>query len=409
MAVDELTFDPSDAATLRNPHAIFARLRAEDPVHWSEPMSGWIVTTYDDITDGLTDSSTFSAERLTNVRKHLPAPAQNAAAEILRYLQSWMVFRDPPDHTRLRRHMAAVLNLPTFEALRPMIARLTNDLLDGLPEGAPIDMLRQFSILLPGMVVMELMGVDRDRLLEVKGWSDDMMLFIGSARGVPDKYERARRGATEMAGLFREIIARRRSEPRDDMLSHLIASEVNGQMLGDDELIGCLMMVLNGGHETTANLINSSLLALTANPDAADWLRANPDGMTTAVEEFLRYDSPILSVGRIVTEDTELGGRQMAAGERAFFMLLSANRDADAFDEPDRLDVTRNPNPHMAFGKGPHFCLGTPLARIEGQVVLAEILNRFRRIELAEPVENIAWINSLVTRGPSRLPLILSR
>ena len=409
MAVDEMIFDPADPAILRNPHPIFAWLRQEDPVHWSEPMSGWIVTGYDDILEALTDSDVYSAERLGNVRKHLPAGAQSSAEEILRYLNSWMVFRDPPDHTRLRRHMAGVLNLPTFESLRGTVAELTTMLLDQLPDDDVINMLPSFSILLPGMVVMELMGVDRDRLLEVKSWSDDMMLFIGSARGVPDKYERAKRGAVSMATLFKELIAKRRVDPRDDMLSQLIASEIDGRGLQDDELVGCLMMVLNGGHETTANLINNSLLALAHNPDKLAWLRANPDGMETAVEEFLRYDSPILSVGRMVKEETELGGKQLSAGERVFFMLLSANRDEEVFDDPTRLDVTRNPNPHMAFGKGPHFCLGTPLARIEGQIVLGEIIRRYSSIELAEPVDNIPWINSLVTRGPSRIPLRLGK
>ncbi|MCP5389785.1 MAG: cytochrome P450 [Novosphingobium sp.] len=404
-----MIFDPADPAILRNPHPIFAWLRQEDPVHWSEPMSGWIVTGYDDILEALTDSDVYSAERLGNVRKHLPAGAQSSAEEILRYLNSWMVFRDPPDHTRLRRHMAGVLNLPTFESLRGTVTELTTMLLDQLPDDDVINMLPSFSILLPGMVVMELMGVDRDRLLEVKSWSDDMMLFIGSARGVPDKYERAKRGAVSMATLFKELIAKRRVDPRDDMLSQLIASEIDGRGLEDDELVGCLMMVLNGGHETTANLINNSLLALAHNPDTLGWLRANPDGMETAVEEFLRYDSPILSVGRMVKEETELGGKQLSAGERVFFMLLSANRDEEVFDDPARLDVTRNPNPHMAFGKGPHFCLGTPLARIEGQIVLGEIIRRYSSIELAEPVDNIPWINSLVTRGPSRIPLRLGK
>ena len=409
MAVTELTYDPSDPAILRNPHPIFKRLREEDPVHWSEPMSGWIVTNYDLITEAMTDSSLYSAERLTNVRKHLPAGVIDKTEDILRYLNTWMVFRDAPDHTYLRRHMAGVLNLPVFESLRGTVSSLTTMLLDQLPDDGPFDMLRQFSIMLPGMVVMELMGVDRNRLLEVKGWSDDMMLFIGSARGVPDKYDRARRGATEMATLFRELIAKRRVDPRDDMLSKLIVSEVNGRKLTEDELIGCLMMVLNGGHETTANLINNSLLALAANPDAHDALRANPAGMPVAVEEFLRYDSPILSVGRIVKEDTELGDKQLSAGERVFMMLLAGNRDAEVFDDPDVLDITRSPNPHMAFGKGAHFCLGTPLARIEGQIVLNEIVQRYSSIELAEPLEDIAWINSLVTRGPARMPIRLRK
>lgn len=406
--IDDLVYDPSNPATLRNPHAIFAQLRAEDPVHWSDPMQAWIVTRYELAGNVLIDAETYSAERLGSVRKHLPAPVQEIATQILRWLSHWMVFRDPPDHTRLRRHMNRVLNLPVFEALRGSIREIAGTLLDGLPRGEVVNILPAFSIQLPGMVIMDLMGVPRNRLLEVKGWSDDMMLFIGSARGVPDKYERARRGAVAMAGLFQGMIEERRTNPRDDMLSQLILSEAGGERLNDDELIGSLMMVLNGGHETTANLINNSLLALAHHPDQAEALRQNPDGMARAVDEFLRYDSPVLSIGRMVARETELGGKQLSPGERIFAMLVAANRDGQVFADPDMLDITRNPNPHMAFGKGHHFCLGTPLARIEGQVAVECLLERFSRIELAEPEADIPWINSMVTRGPTRLPLKLS-
>ncbi len=403
-----LVYDPSDPETLRNPHPIFAQLRAEDPVHWSDPMQAWIVTPYDLAGALLIDGDIFSAERLGSVRKHLPAPIQDIASQILRWLSHWMVFRDRPDHTRLRRHMNKVLNLPVFEALRGSIRVIANMLLDRLPRGDVIDMLPSYSIQLPGMVIMDLMGVPRDRLLEVKGWSDDMMLFIGSARGVPDKYARAQRGAMSMAALFQNMIEERRAAPRADILSQLMMSEAGGDRLNDDELIGSLMMVLNGGHETTANLINNSVLALAHHPDQQSALRQNPEGMARAVDEFLRYDSPVLSIGRMVIKETDLGGKQLSPGERIFAMLVSANRDADIFTNPDTLDILRNPNPHMAFGKGHHFCLGTPLARIEGQIAIECLLERFEKMELAEPVSRIPWINSMVTRGPSRLPLKLS-
>jgi cytochrome P450 len=406
--IADLVYDPANPETLRNPHAIFAQLRALDPVHWSDPMQAWIVTRYDMAGEILIDAETFSAERLGTVRKHLPAPVQDIATQILRWLSHWMVFRDPPDHTRLRRHMNKVMNLPVFEALRGSIRDIAGMLLDGLPREEIIDVLPTFSIQLPGMVIMDLMGVPRDRLLEVKSWSDDMMLFIGSARGVPDKYERARRGAVSMAAMFQDMIEERRAAPCDDMLSQLILSEAGGQRLNDDELIGSLMMVLNGGHETTANLINNSLLALAHHPEQFEALRKNPLDMVRAVDEFLRYDSPVLSIGRVVTKESELGGKQLSQGERIFAMLVAANRDGDVFANPDALDLARNPNPHMAFGKGHHFCLGTPLARIEGQVAVECLIERFSRIELAEPVETIPWINSMVTRGPTRLPMRLS-
>jgi cytochrome P450 len=406
--IADLVYDPSDPETLRNPHPIFAQLRAADPVHWSDPMQAWIVTRYDLAGSLLIDADTYSAERLGSVRKHLPAPVRDIATQILRWLGHWMVFRDPPDHTRLRRHMNRVLNLPVFEALRGSIRDIAGMLLDGLPRGEVVNILPAFSIQLPGMVIMDLMGVPRDRLMEVKGWSDDMMLFIGSARGVPDKYDRARFGAVAMAQLFQGMIQERRVCPRDDMLSQLIESEAGGERLNDDELIGSLMMVLNGGHETTANLINNSLLALAHHPEQVSALRQGPEGMARAVDEFLRYDSPVLSIGRVVTRETEFGGKQLSPGERVFAMLVAANRDGEVFANPDRLDIERNPNPHMAFGKGHHFCLGTPLARIEGQVAMECLLERFSRIELSEPVADIPWINSMVTRGPTRLPLRLT-
>lgn len=400
----DLIYDPQDAETLRNPHGIFKRLREEDPVHWSEPMSGWVLTGYDDACEILTDPMSFSAERLGTVRKHLPAPVQDTAAEILRWLNHWMVFRDPPDHTRLRRHMATILNLPVFESLRESISGIAHMLLDDIPKGETFDFTSRFAIQMPGMVIMDLFGIDRSRLLEVKGWSDDMMLFIGSARGVPDKYERARRGAHNMASLFLQQIEERRDHDTGDILSQLVRSEIDGQSMTDDEIIGSLMMVLNGGHETTANLLNNGLMALINNPDQAEYLRGGGD-IVTATEEFLRYDSPILSIGRVVTEDLELGGKQLSMGERVFAMLLGANRDPDVFDDPDKFDVTRNPNPHMAFGKGAHFCLGTPLARIEGQIALGEILQRFGKMTIEEDMGQVPWINSMVTRGPTRLPV----
>jgi cytochrome P450 len=242
----------------------------------------------------------------------------------------------------------------------------------------------------------------------VKQWSDDMMTFIGSARGVTDKYERARRGANAMGDYFLDLIGKRRAAPQDDVISMLIASEIQAERLGDEEIIGCMMMVLNGGHETTANLINNMMLALAAHPEVVRQLRQNLHAVPAATEEFLRYDSPVLSIGRLVSEDLELGGKKLAAGDRVFAMLVSANRDAEVFREPDALDVTRNPNPHMAFGKGPHFCLGAPLSRLEGQIALGAILERFSRIELREPVTSIPWLNSMVSHGPARLPLRLN-
>lgn len=402
-----VTYDPTDPTVQRNPHNVFAQLRQVEPVHWCEKLKGWIVTSYEDATDVLADTTIFSGDRFRPFRARLPEKDRASADEVLKWFNNWMVFTDPPRHTRLRRHMAAVLNDKVFDTQSQNVKDVVNELADKLPRNEAFDFFSAFSLWMPGIIVADLLGVERDRLLEVKQWSDDMMTFIGSSRGVVDKYERAKRGANAMGTYFRELIARRRVEPRADVVTLLMETEVDGEKLGDDELVGCMMMVLNGGHETTANLLNNSMLALAAHPGAVAELRAHPDKMTTAVEEFLRYDSPVLSIGRVVTEEVELGGKTLAEGDRVFAMLVGANRDPEIFSHPDELQIERAFNPHMAFGKGPHFCLGTPLARIEGRVALNAVLERFSSIELAEPVEDIQWLNSMVTRGPSRVPVIL--
>jgi cytochrome P450 len=403
----DLTYDPTDPAVLRNPHELFARIRETEPVHWSPKLKSWIVTGYEDATDVLTDAEIFSGDRFRPFRARLPEKDRATADEVLRWFNHWMVFTDPPKHTRLRRHMAAVLNEKVFDTQSQNVTDVINELADKLPRGEAFDFFTAFSLWMPGIIVADLLGVERDKLLEVKQWSDDMMTFIGSSRGVTDKYERARRGANAMGTYFLDLIEKRRADPKPDVATMLMDTEVDGEKLNDDELIGCMMMVLNGGHETTANLLNNSMLALSSHPDAVADLRANPDKMERAVEEFLRYDSPVLSVGRVVMEETELGGKTLAEGDRVFAMLVGANRDSEIFEDPDQLQIERSFNPHMAFGKGPHFCLGTPLARLEGRIALNAILERFSTVELAEPVDDIPWLNSLVTRGPSRVPVIL--
>jgi cytochrome P450 len=400
-------YDPTDPDIRRDPHELFARLRANEPVHWSPKLTGWVATSYEAASEVLATTASYSADRFTPFQARLPGDQRTTAAEVLRWFRHWMVFRDPPDHTRLRRHMARVLNPQIAESRRQAITAVANELFDRIPRDETVDFYESFSLVLPGIVVADLLGVERARLREVKKWSDDMMTFIGSARGVTDKYERARRGANAMAAYFRDLIARRRADPQADVVSTLAASEVDGARLNDDDLIGCMMMVLNGGHETTANLLNNMMLALATRPQLVQELRNDPSNTATAIEEFLRYDSPVLSIGRIVVEDVELCGVSLAEGDRIFAMLVSANRDSEVFRAPDELDVRRSPNPHMAFGKGPHFCLGAPLSRVEGRIALTALLERFSSIELCEPVDSIPWLNSMVSHGPSRLPLRL--
>jgi cytochrome P450 len=236
-----------------------------------------------------------------------------------------------------------------------------------------------------------------------------MMLFIGSSRKVEDKYGRAKHGAESMAELFRSLIDDRRANPREDALTRMITLEVDGETLTEDELVASMMMIGNGAQETTAHLLSNGLLAVQENPEVASKLSADTGGLVeTAVEEFLRYDSPVLSTGRLVTRDVELGGQSLKAGDRVFAVLAAANRDPAVFDEPDEIRLDGRPNGHLAFSKGVHFCLGAPLARLEAQIAFAQLLERFPSLTLAESKESIPWTNSMVTRGPLRLPVVLS-
>lgn len=403
-----VTFDPTDEAVLRDPYPVFTEMRAAGGVHWSEPLAGWVAVDWDSVQAVVTTPQVFSADRMVQILDRLPEPRRTTAAEVLRWLSLWMVFQDPPNHTRLRRHLASVINPRMVESLRESTTRIVTDVIDELPKDEPFDFYTRFGLTVPGYVVMDLLGVPRDRLAEVKQWSDEMMLFIGSARGVKDKYERARHGAHSMAELFRGLIEERRTQPRDDVLTRMITSTVDGQTLTSDELIASMMMIANGAQETTAHLFSNGLLALQANPDVARALTADLDCLVgTAVEEFLRFDSPVLSAGRLVAADTELGGQKLRAGDRIFAMLAAANRDPAVFDAPDELRITGRPNSHLAFSKGVHFCLGAPVARLEAQIAFAELLTRFPDLRLAEPLESIPWVNSLVARGPQRLPVLL--
>ncbi|CAN5257746.1 cytochrome P450 [soil metagenome] len=402
-------FDPTDPATLRDPYETFALMRKEGPVHWVPSLKAWVAVDWDSVQAVVTNPTVFSANRVLPVYGRLKEPDKATAADVLRWLSLWMVFQDPPNHTRLRRHLAQVINPKMSETLRVPIEEIATDLLDHLPADQTFDFYEDFALKMPGFVVMDLLGVPRDHLDEVKEWADEMMLFIGSARGVEDKYGRARHGAESMAELFRGLIADRQATPRDDLLTKLIASEVDGETLTDDELIASMMMIGNGAQETTAHLLTNSLLALKEKPDTLKRLSDDRDGLiVTAVEEFLRYDGPVLATGRIVVADTELGGQHLAEGDRVFAMLAAANRDPVVFENPDEIALEGRPNGHLAFSKGVHFCLGAPIARIEAQVAIGEIVRRFPDYSIPEPVGEIEWSNSLVTRGPTRLPLRLS-
>lgn len=404
----DLIYDPSDPAVMANPFPVYARLREEDPVHWAPSLKSWIVTRYADVRDLLL-SDDLSVNRLMGFYNALPPQDAELLRDIVHYLNLWLAFRDPPDHTRLRRIMRHAFAPAAIDAMRPDIEDITDHLLDRLEArggDGRVDLIREYALLLPAYVIMDLLGVPRDMLDEVKGWSDDMAVFIGGARNAGDKYERAARGCRLMADYFRSLIAARSASPRPGFLMDLIEARDEGDRLSDDELVATCILILFAGHETTTNLIGNAVLTLLRHPDQLARLRADPALIEGAIEEVMRYDGPTNALVRVVARDHDLHGRTLREGERVFVMVNSANRDPRAFPDPDRFDIGRASNRHLTFGQGIHLCLGARLARAEGRIGVQRLLERFPALAL-DPEAAPEWLDAMVPRGTRRLPVRL--
>jgi cytochrome P450 len=395
-------FDPAGAAFRNDPFTLYRCLRDEDPAHWSPHLKAWVLTRYDDVKRVCLDEH-MSSDRLRPFFASLPSAQAARMAELIRILTLWMVFRDPPEHTRLRRLASRVFHARSIQALRPNVEALTAWLLDRLAGRERFDFIADFAGPLPALVIIDMLGAPRAELERLKRLSDEMALFIGSARASEAKYQRAEAATREMAAFFREMIAERRAAPREDLLSQLVQLEDNGERFTEDELVATCVLLLFAGHETTTHHLANGLLALTRFPGEIARLRRDPTLAAAAVEELLRYDGPIGAQVRIVQEAQALHGKTLRPGERVFLMMNSANRDPRAYADPDRVDLARNGVAHLTFGFGAHLCLGFPLARLEGQIALPAVLARWREIEVDAP--SLEWLDSLVLRGMKALPL----
>lgn len=398
MAVD---YDPRRPEEIADPFPSFARLRAADPVHWSEILGGWVLTRYRDVRAVLFDRR-LSADRITPFRDHLPRAQQVEVKDLLATLGLWAVFNDPPDHTRRRALLNKAFTPRAVAALRPTIEAIVERLIDGVAGRAEFDLIADFAYPLPATVIAGMIGVPAGDLDRFKRWSDDIATFVGSALATPDKRARAERGVREMTEYFRAMAAEHRVRPSADILSGLIAAEEEGKKLSEDEIVASCILLLFAGHETTTNLIGNGVLALLRHPEELAALRARPELTASAVEEMLRYDGPTQAMTRIALEDLAFAGiegepRQVRRGDRLFALLNAANRDPEIFAEPERFRVARDDSRHLSFGYGPHFCLGAPLARLEAQIGIGALLRRVPALALAE--ERPAWSDSFVLRG----------
>lgn len=384
----------------QHPYALYHQLRAAAPV--SAGDMSVVVTGYAAAQAALHDPR-LSAARMNVDLSDLPDAIQARIGPVARAISRQLLWIDPPHHTRLRALVSKAFTPRVIDAMRARIQALVDDLLDAVQGAGEMDVIRDVAYPLPAIVIAELLGVpasDRDRF---KVWSDAFAAFLDGSTLTPETQLQALVSIGEFAAYFHAMVRERRLAPRDDLLQALIAAEERGDALTEEELISNCMLLLAAGHETTTNLIGNGLLALLRHPDQLRALRDDPALAPVAINELLRYDSPVQLTDRIAVADLELAGVPVYAGQYVSVVIGAANRDPAQFPDPDRLDIRRQDNRHLAFGYGVHFCLGAALARLEGQVALTTMLRRLPQMRLA--VEEPVWHHSVVFRALQSLPI----
>jgi cytochrome P450 len=390
-----------------NPYPHYVRLRAEAPVcrvilPTKEP--GWLITRYDDVTQILKD------ERFVKAAANALSPEQVSRQRwfrrIFKAMRRNMLNLDPPDHTRLRALVHLAFTPKLIEQMRGRIQALTHDLMDKVQGSGRMDLIRDYALPLPTTIIAEMLGIPAEDHHKFHRWSNALVSAASSTWGLV----KAIPNALAIMRYIRKIIKKRRADPEDDLVSALAQANQAGDTLSEEELSAMIMLLLVAGHETTVNLIGSGTLALLEHPDQLDKLRNCPALIKTAVEELLRYTSPVdMATERFARTDVTVGGVTIPRGEMVFAVIASANRDERQFANPDALDIAREPNKHLAFGLGTHFCLGASLARLEGQIALGTLLERVPDLRLSVTPEALRWRGGLLLRGLESLPVEFGR
>lgn len=390
---------------LQNPYPLFDRLRAEDPVHWCEPMKLWLVTRYEDVHAGLREPL-LSSDRTGMYVQALPPDIKERVQPLLDHVSKWIQLTDSEDHKRLRKLVNLAFVPKMVNLLKPRIEVIVDELLDGIPIDQPFDIIEKFAGPLPATVICEMLGIPLDERDAFKLATERVMQF--STRGGPSLKgyaDEAHAALGELIAMFERLVEERRRDPKDDLLSALVAAEADGDRLSNEELYAMCVFIFLAGHETTTNGIANGILALLQHPDQMEALKANLDGLASgAVEETLRFESPVPRAVRQAIEDVEIGGKIIPAGQLVVLLLGAANRDAEQFPVPDGYFVGRQPNRHLAFGYGIHFCIGGLLARIEMEISFKAIIGRFPNIHLAG--NELSWKHTMGVRALDSLTVV---
>ena len=392
-----------DPQVLADPYPLYHRLRTEAPVLWDPYLYAWVVTRYADI---VTVLHQFSA-KCAPTPEHLASIGMPELAPVAQVMMRQMLFMDAPAHTRLRGLASMAFTPARVEVLRSHIQEIVDNLIEPLTDAGQMDVIAHLAAPLPAIVASEMLGVptsDRDQL---KQWSEDFAEVLGNFQHNPNRAARTLKCVEEMNAYFSEAIHSCRTNPREGLVNSLLTAELDGDRLTEEEIIANCIVTMVGAQETTTNLIGNGVLSLLRNPDQLQRLKDNRSLIPSAVEELLRYESPSQHTTRLATEDTELGGKKIRKGQAVIVVMGAGNRDPERFADPDRLDVGRRDNRHLAFGWASHFCFGAALARIEGHIALDAIVNRLP--ELALQPRPLVWRENLGLRGLSSLPVTFGK
>jgi len=368
--------------SILHPARYFARALEDGPVQWSEAQRGWAILSHAEVESCFRDAENVSSDR-TGTFARATAGRSPAFAKAAELLTGWMNFRDPPVHTRLREPVKAAFTPRAVLQLEAQVQAVVDAALDTF-EGDLVDLNSAFAHPIPAFVIASVLGADDADHKRFQGWSDDIgrLVFALEPGSAPE--ERVSRATAEFVSFFTALIERERREPRSNVLSAILNSDLGE--LSEIELVGACTLLLFGGHETTTTLLTNTLAILLERPDLMDFLRTHPEALGTAVEEFMRVCGPARSMPRKVGKEHERGGQLLKPGQNLFLSIASANHDAAVYNEPDVIDLERDPNPQLGFGWGLHFCLGANLARLEARTALRSLLERYSHIEPSAPI-----------------------
>jgi cytochrome P450 len=396
-------FNPFLPEFRRDPYPFYRALQAKHPVYFSPVLRGWILSRHADVVEVLQDSRFSVSRQHSNIFQRLQ-PFASLRPDFTEAITRSLLMVDPPDHTRLRRLVNKAFTPRVVENLRPRIQAVVDELLDRVEKPREIDLIRDLAYPLPVIVISEMLGIRTEDHAKFKEWSDALTALVDPMQA-ENGMQPAQEAYVQLSAYLRRVFEERRREPRQDLISALVSVEEQGDSLTDAEMLSLSALILGAGHETTTNLLGNAVVALLRHPSERRRLQDDPSLILSAVEEFLRYDSPVQVTDRVATQDCEVAGHDVRKGVLVGLLLAAANRDPARFAEPDRLDLGRQDNHHVAFGYGNHFCLGAALARTEAQIAIATLLRRFPDFDgESDPKE---WKRSTVLRGPMSLRLSL--